>query len=59
MNADEANDGEGRDKNRVGEDNVKEELQPLRRSTRIQRPVDVYIRFELVPSSYNNCYLVY
>ncbi len=30
VNVDEATDGEGRDKNRVGEDTVKEELQPLR-----------------------------
>ncbi len=42
VNADEATEGEERDKNRVGEDNVREELQPLRRSTRIKRPLDVY-----------------
>ncbi len=42
VNADEATEGEDRDKNRVGEDNAREELQPLRRSTRIKRPVDVY-----------------
>ncbi len=59
VNVDEATDGEGRDKNRVGEDNVREELQPLQRSTRIKRPVDIYHRFQLVPSSYYNCYLGY
>ncbi len=38
----EEENGEETDKNRIGEDKVREELQPLRRPTRTKRTVDVY-----------------
>ncbi len=40
--ADEATHSEEMHKNRVDEDHARKELQPLRRSTRIKRPVDIY-----------------
>ncbi len=43
VNADEANDGEGRDKNRVGEDNVREELQPLQSGCLPQVPAGTVV----------------
>ncbi len=51
VNADEATDGEWRDKNRVGE--------TLSKKSFSRYEVDVYRRFQLVPSSYYNCYLVH
>ncbi len=38
----EEENSEETDKNTIGEDKVREELQPLRRSTRTKRTVDVY-----------------
>ncbi len=53
-NADEATHSGEIDKNSVGEDKVRKELQSPRRSTRVKRPVDIY----QAGSSYYRRYII-